>query len=56
MTHAREDHETSLPRLTDLRLSQLDAVDPVVLRESVLLLLDRLKKEQAPINSFQARI
>lgn len=56
MADAREDHETSLPRLADLRLSQIDAVDPVALRESVLLLLDRLKKEQAPINSFQAQI
>jgi len=56
MADAGQDRDTSLPRLTDLRLSQLDAVDPVALRESLQLLLDRLKKDHAPINSFQARI
>ncbi len=53
----RDGHlETSLPRLVDLPLSQLDAVHPVALRQSLQLLRDRLKKEQEPINSFQASI
>jgi hypothetical protein len=56
MADKRERQETSLPRLADLPLGQLDAVDPVALRDSLRLLLDRLSKEQEPINSFQARI
>jgi hypothetical protein len=56
MADTGEQLETSLPRLADLMLSQLDAVHPVALRQSLELHRDRLKKEQEPINSFQASI
>jgi len=56
MADTGEHLETSLPRLVDMLLSQLDAVHQEVLRQSLELRRDRLEKEQEPINSFQASI
>lgn len=56
MADAGEHLETSLPRLVDWRLSQLDAIRPAALRQALELYRDRAKKEQEPINSFQASI
>lgn len=56
MADTGELEETSLPRLVDWSLSQLESIHPEALRESVRLLQDRLNKEHEPINSFNATI
>jgi FXSXX-COOH protein len=56
MAYPEEDLETHLPDLADLPLSQLEGVHHPILAAAVHLLLERLKREQDPLNSFNASI
>lgn len=56
MADTGEGRETTLPQLADWPLSQLEAIRPGALKEALRLHLERMGKEQDPINSFNATI